>query len=158
GPLVTGKYLLAVLLASLLAAAIPAVHFVDIARSAGLTHPNTFGGVDKKDYLLESTGTGVAIFDYDGDGGNDIFIANGTVLDRARSPAPHPSQLYRNDGKGHFTLVSREAGFTKEGWAQGVCAGDYNNDGHIDLLVTYYGSNVLYKNLGSGKFNDVTRA
>src|SRR5262249_27357908 len=57
-----------------------------------------------------------------------------------------------------FTLVSREAGFTKEGWAQGVCAGDYNNDGHIDLLVTYYGSNVLYKNLGSGKFSDVTRA
>src|SRR3989442_8525636 len=118
------------------------IRFVDIARSAGLTYPNTFGGADRKDYLLESTGTGVAIFDYDGDGANDIFLANGPTLDRARS-APHPSQLYHNDGTGHFTPVSREAGFTKEGWAQGVCAGDYNNDGKIDLLVTYYGSNVL---------------
>src|SRR5205085_10146659 len=119
-------------------------HFVDIARSAGLIHPTTFGGIESKDYLLESTGTGATIFDFDGDGANDVFIANGTTLDRAGSAAPRPSLLYRNDGKGHFTLVSRQAGFSREGWAQGVCAGDYNNDGHPDLLVTYYGSNILY--------------
>jgi hypothetical protein len=139
-------------------APLASIRFVDISLPAGLIHPNTFGGVDKKEYLLESTGTGVAIFDYDGDGANDIFIANGTTLDRTGAAAPHPSQLYRNDGKGHFTLVSQQAGITKEGWAQGVCVGDYNNDGHTDLLVTYYGSNVLYKNLGGGKFADVTRA
>jgi enediyne biosynthesis protein E4 len=158
---VTRRFLLPVLLSISLVVALgppSAVQFVDIARSAGLIESNTFGGVDKKDYLLESTGSGVAIFDFDGDGANDIFIANGDILDRSGRTAPHPSQLYRNDGKGHFTLVSRQAGITKEGWAQGVCAADYNNDGHVDFFVTYYGSNVLYKNLGNGKFADVTGA
>src|SRR6476469_638152 len=63
----------------LLVADTPAIRFIDIAAQSGLTLPNTFGGKDKKEYLLESTGTGAAIFDYDGDGANDIFIANGTV-------------------------------------------------------------------------------
>ncbi|MBI1791040.1 MAG: CRTAC1 family protein [Acidobacteria bacterium] len=131
------------------------IHFADAAAPSGLSLPNTFGGRESKDYLLESTGNGVAIFDFDGDGFNDVFIANGTTLDRnGGKPTSH---LYRNDGRGHFTAVSEEAGFTKEGWAQGVCAGDYNNDGRTDLLVTYYGSNVLYKNLGNGKFADATR-
>jgi hypothetical protein len=52
--------------------------------------------------------------------------------------------------------VSRDAGFTLDGWGQGVCVGDYNNDGKPDLLVTYYGYNRLYKNLGEGKFQDAT--
>ena len=76
----------------------PAIRFIDIAAQAGLTIPNTFGGKDKKDYILESTGTGAAIFDYDGDGANDVFIANGTTLDP--NAPPTRSQLYRNDGKG----------------------------------------------------------
>ncbi|MBI3473716.1 MAG: CRTAC1 family protein [Candidatus Solibacter usitatus] len=131
------------------------IHFADAAAPSGLSLPNTFGGRESKDYLLESTGNGVAIFDFDGDGWNDVFIANGTTL-KGTGGKP-TSHLYRNDGRGHFTAVSEEAGFTKEGWAQGVCAGDYNNDGRTDLLVTYYGSNVLYKNLGNGKFADATR-
>jgi hypothetical protein len=65
-------------------------------------------------------------------------------------------QLYHNDGHGKFTDASRQAGFTLEGWAQGLCVGDYNNDGKPDVLVTYYGHNRLYRNLGGGKFVDAT--
>jgi hypothetical protein len=125
----------------------PAVHFVDIAPQAGLTIPNTFGGREKKDSILESTGTGAAIFDFDGDGANDIFIANGP---------PSRSQLYKNDGRGHFTEVGQQAGLTRTGWAQAACVGDFDNDGHPDLFVTYYGHNTLYRNLGNGKFKDIT--
>lgn len=137
-------------------AAPPAIQLVDIAAQSGLTIANTFGGRDRKDYILETTGNGVAIFDYDGDGANDIFIVNGTTFDRTAKTPPRTAQLYHNDGKGHFTDVSRSAGFTVEGWGQAVCVGDYNNDGKPDLLVTYYGHNILYKNLGNGKFADAT--
>jgi hypothetical protein len=131
------------------------ISFVDIAPSSGLTIPNTFGGKTRKDYILETTGNGVAIFDYDRDGAEDIFIANGTTLESAPG-ARHIPQLYHNDGQGHFTNVGEKAGFTTEGWAQGVCVGDYDNDGWPDLLVTYYGHNRLYRNLGDGTFRDVT--
>src|SRR5262249_12162010 len=134
---------------SLLAEA-PGVRFVDIAAQSGLTVPTTFGGKDRKDYILESTGTGAAIFDFDGDGANDIFIANGTTSGATASPTP--SQLYHNDGKGRFIEMGRQAGLTRTGWAQGVCVGDFDNDGHPDLLVTYFGHNSLYRNTGAGKF------
>lgn len=138
-------FLLAAMFAS--ATDAPVVRFIDIAAKSGLTVPNTFGGPDKQDSILESTGTGVAIFDFDGDGFNDIFIANGP---------PSRSQLYKNDGTGHFTEVGQQAGLTRTGWAQAACVGDIDNDGHPDLFVTYYGHNALYRNLGKGKFEDVT--
>ena len=129
---------------------------MDTAESSGLNLANTFGGRDKKTYILETTGNGVAIFDYDGDGANDVFIANGTTLEGHGTGAARTSHLYHNDGRGNFTDVSASAGFRVEGWAQGVCVGDYNNDGKPDLLVTYYGYNRLYKNVGQGKFQDAT--
>lgn len=129
------------------------VAFVDIAESLGMTTPVTFGGRQSNEYLIETTGTGTAIADFDGDGWNDVFIANGTTL----SPAnPTPSLFYRNTGKGHFEESGAKAGFTYSGWAQGVCAADYDNDGRLDLAVTYYGHNLLYRNLGQAKFEDVT--
>jgi hypothetical protein len=109
----------------------------------------------RKDYILETTGNGVAIFDYDRDGAEDIFVVNGTTLGES-SPGRHLPQLYHNDGHGHFTDVAAPAGFTTEGWGQGVCVGDYDNDGWPDLLVTYYGHNRLYRNQGDGTFRDVT--
>ncbi len=130
--------------------------FEDIATTAGLTVKNVFGGLDRKDYILETTGNGVAIFDYDGDGRNDIFIANGTRLNPPGIPPASHAQLYHNLGNGHFEEIGEKAGFTRSGWAQGVCVGDYDNDGRPDLLVTYYGHNVLYRNLGNGKFEDAT--
>src|ERR1700693_2779898 len=95
-----------------LAAAPPSIQFIDIAAKSGLDIPNTWGNEAHQQSILESTGTGAAIFDFDGDGANDIFIANGP---------PSRSQLYRNDGAGHFTDVAREAGLTRVGWAQGAC-------------------------------------
>ncbi len=125
----------------------PGVNFIDVAAQSGLTVANTFGGKLTKESILESTGTGVAIFDFDGDGANDIFIANGP---------PSRSELYKNDGSGHFTEVGQQAGLTRTGWAQAACVGDIDNDGHPDLFVTYYGHNTLYRNLGNGKFEDIT--
>ncbi len=132
-----------------------ALVFRDVAAQMGITGRNTYGGVSNKDYILETTGNGVAIFDYDSDGYNDVLIVNGTTL---KGVGPHASslQLYRNDGHGHFTDVSAQAGFHDPGWFQGVCVGDYDNDGHPDFLVTEYGHNRLYRNRGDGTFEDVT--
>ena len=148
------RYAAGFLTLMLMAADTASIRYVDIAVPSGLTLPNTFGGKEKKDLILESTGTGAAIFDYDGDGANDIFIANGTTL--GPNAAPTRSPLYHNDGKGHFTEVGVQAGLTRSGWAQAACVGDFDNDGHPDLLVTYYGHNSLYRNLGNGKFAEVT--
>ncbi|HXR75573.1 MAG TPA: CRTAC1 family protein [Bryobacteraceae bacterium] len=154
---------IAVVFASLFAAAWvlatpkpSALDFRDIAAQSGLTGRNVYGGLKHKDYILETTGNGAAIFDYDGDGRSDIFIGNGSTLDASQSGVHPHLQLYRNEGKGRFTDVAVKAGLTAEGWAQGACVGDYDNDGHPDLLVTYFGHNILYRNRGDGTFEDVT--
>src|SRR5215472_2965724 len=132
------------------------VHFTDVAAKAGLTAPIVFGGENTKEYIIETTGTGVAIFDYDNDGWADIFIVNGTKLDGLPSGNPPTSHLYHNNHDGTFTDVTEKAGLTHTGWGQGVCVGDYDNDGFEDLYVTYYGKNVLYHNNGIGTFSDVS--
>jgi hypothetical protein len=134
----------------------PLAHFTDIAKKAGLTAPVVFGGVDTKRYIIETTGTGVAIFDYDNDGWPDIFIVNGTSLDAPASGKLPTSHLYHNNHDGTFTDVTKKAGLTHSGWGQGVCVGDYDNDGWEDLYVTYYGKNILYHNNGDGTFIDVS--
>src|SRR5580698_2857992 len=133
----------------------PLAHFTDIAKIAGLADAVVFGGVDTKKYIIETTGTGVAIFDYDNDGWPDIFIVNGTSLDAPPSARAPTSHLYHNNHDGTFTDVTKKAGLTHTGWGQGVCVGDYDNDGWEDLYVTYYGKNVLYHNNGDGTFTDV---
>jgi hypothetical protein len=139
-------FLLAALFAAAAETPAPSPWYVDIAAQTGITVPNTFGGKERKESILESTGTGAAIFDFDGDGANDVFIANGP---------PSRSQLYRNDGRGRFTEVGAQAGLTRSGWAQAACVGDIDNDGRPDLFVTYFGHNTLYRNLG-GKFEEIT--
>src|SRR6202048_2962058 len=121
-------------------------NFSDIAEKAGLTAVNVFGGVDTKKYIIETTGTGVAIFDYDNDGWPDIFIVNGTKLAGFPSGKGPSNHLYRNNHDGTFTDVTEKAGLSASGWGQGVCVGDYDNDGWEDLYVTYYGKNRLYHN------------
>jgi hypothetical protein len=127
-------------------------HFVDIADKAGLKERVTFGGRDSKAYIIETTGTGVAIFDYNNDGWPDIFIVNGTTIG---AKTASPSFLYRNNKDGTFTNIASESGINDTGWGQGACVGDYDNDGNEDLFVTYYGKNRLYHNLGNGKFEEV---
>jgi enediyne biosynthesis protein E4 len=134
----------------------PLAHFTDIAKKAGLSDPVIFGGVNTKKYILETTGTGVAIFDYDNDGWPDIFIVNGTSFGAAPSGKAPTSHLYHNNHDGTFTDVTQKAGLTHTGWGQGVCVGDFDNDGWEDLYVTYYGKNVLYRNNGDGTFTDVS--
>ena len=132
-------------------------YFVDEAAKAGLTAPVTFGGVDTKKYIIETTGTGVAIFDYDNDGWPDIFVVNGTTLERLPGKKQQPTNhLYHNNRDGTFTDMTEKAGLAHSGWGQGVCVGDYDNDGNQDLFVTYYGKNVLYHNNGNGTFTDVS--
>ena len=151
------KGLLAAFLALLVLAAsdTPTIHFQDIAAAAGLTAVNNFGGLHRKDFILETTGNGAAIADFDGDGRNDIFIANGTKLDAANGTHTLP-QLYHNQGSGRFKDVAATSGLTHEGWGQAVCVGDFDNDGYPDLFETFYGHNVLYRNRGDGKFEDIT--
>ena len=129
-------------------------NFGDIAEKAGLTAVNVFGGVDTKKYIIETTGTGVAIFDYDNDGWPDIFIVNGTTLEGFPAKEAPTNHLYHNNHDGTFTDVTAKAGLIATGWGQGVCVGDYDNDGWEDLYVTYYGKNRLYHN-EHGVFTEV---
>jgi hypothetical protein len=132
----------------------PLANFTDVAEKAGLTMQDIFGGIETKKYIIETTGTGVAIFDYDNDGWPDIFLVNGTRregLPKGDAPSNH---LYRNNHDGTFTDVTARAGLTATGWGQGVCVGDYDNDGWQDLYVTYYGKNRLYHNQ-KGVFTEV---
>jgi enediyne biosynthesis protein E4 len=132
----------------------PLANFVDRAEQAGLTMTQVFGGKETKKYIIETTGTGVAIFDYDNDGWPDIFLVNGTTLEGFPAGTAPTNHLYRNQHDGTFTDVTAKAGLTASGWGQGVCVGDYDNDGWEDLYVTYYGKNRLYHNQG-GVFTEV---
>jgi hypothetical protein len=135
----------------------PKVNFVDIAARAGLTAKTVAGDEKRKKYIIETTGSGAAFIDYDNDGWPDIFLVNGSTLagfSKAQEPTSH---LYHNNGDGTFTDVTRKAGVALKGWGQGVCAGDYDNDGFVDLFVTFWGHNVLLHNNGDGTFTDVTK-
>ena len=132
------------------------VGFTDVGKQAGLNAQTIFGGVKKNKYLLETTGCGVAFYDYDNDGWLDIFLVNGWRLEgfpKGQEPVCH---LFKNNRDGTFTDVTLKAGLARSGWGQGVCIGDYDNDGYEDLFISYYGKNALYHNNGDGTFTDVT--
>ena len=141
------RILEAVLAAALWAATLPGPDFGDIGKAAGLTASFPNGGEKSKDYIIETTGSGVAFIDYDNDGYLDIFVLSGNG---------GTNRMYHNDRNGHFTDLTRELGLTSSGWAEGVCAGDYDNDGYTDLFVTYWGQNRLYRNVNGKRFEDVT--
>ena len=115
-----------------------------------------FGGEHKNKYLLETTGCGVAFYDYDHDGWLDIFLVNGTRLEGFPAGQEPTNRLYKNNRDGTFTDVTAQAGLVHSGWGQAVCVGDYDNDGFDDLFISYFGKNVLYHNNGNGTFTDVT--
>jgi len=133
------------------------VNFVDIAARAGLTAKTEAGEEKMKKYIIETTGGGAAFFDYDNDGWPDVFMVNGTTLDGPPKGQEPTSHLYHNNHDGTFTDVTRKAGVALTGWGQGICAGDYDNDGWVDLFVTFWGHNVLLHNNGDGTFADVTK-
>jgi enediyne biosynthesis protein E4 len=132
------------------------VVFTDVTGPAGLLRAvNVSGRADDKQFLLEEMGGGAAFFDYDNDGWLDVFLVNGTSFDPAVRDRPR-SYLFHNNRDGTFTDVTEKAGLTHTGWGQGCCVGDYDNDGHDDLFVTYWGKSVLYHNNGDGTFTDVS--
>jgi hypothetical protein len=133
------------------------VEFMDVAKQAGLNVKTVFGGEHRNRYLLETTGSGAAFFDYDQDDWVDIFLVNGWRFEgfsKGQEPTCH---LFKNNRDGTFTDVTVKANLARSGWGQACCVGDYNNDGWNDLFVTYYGQNALFRNNGNGRFTEVTR-
>jgi len=132
------------------------VTFVDVAERAGLSEPTIYGGVERKRFIIETNGCGVAFVDYDNDNWTDILLLNGTRLEGFPKGKEPTNKLYRNNRDGTFTDVTAKAGLKRTGWASGVSVGDYDNDGNEDFFITYWGQNVLYRNNGDGTFADVT--
>ena len=134
--------------------------FVDAAEQSGLhfIHDN---GATGQWYMPEILGAGAALFDYDNDGDLDVYLVQGAQLDAAARP-PTGNRSFRNDGmvagRLHFTDVTERAGVGLKACGMGVAVGDIDNDGGLDLYVTNFGSNALFRNRGDGTFVDITRA
>jgi len=151
------------LLAILLCASLAADDFVDITAASGVRFKHVASHTSKK-YLLESMGSGVALFDYDNDGRLDIFLVNGAPLSDPtakgtvpqKTSAEHANRLYHQKADGTFEDTTEHAGLAGVGYGMGAAVGDYDNDGFEDLYVTAYGGNRLYHNNGDGTFTDVT--
>lgn len=132
------------------------VRFVDVAEEAGLSVVTWCGGAEKS-HILESVGSGCAWIDFDADGLLDIFVVNAWALnDNPRGVLEKGRcALYRNLGQGKFEDVSERAGVVVDDWGCGVCAADYDNDGHVDLYVTNFGESRLFRNRGNGTFEEL---
>jgi hypothetical protein len=131
--------------------------FTNVARTAGLTAVTVYGGKETNKYLLETTGCGIAVLDYDNDGWLDIFQVNGATLEGVPKGLEAISHLYRNRRNGTFEDVTFKSGLRQSGWGQAVCAGDFDNDGQEDIFVSYWGQNQMFRNRGNGTFENVTR-
>jgi enediyne biosynthesis protein E4 len=139
---------------SLFAQTSPSIQFTDVTKAAGISFTHYTGAFGKK-YLPETLGPGVAFFDYDGDGWQDLFFTNGKDWP-GQSRRPSTPHLFRNNRNGTFTDTTRTAGLAIETYALGVAAGDYDNDGDEDLFVTAVGQSLLFRNT-NGVFTDVTK-
>jgi hypothetical protein len=132
-----------------------AFRFVDIAAGAGLTRV-LLAGRPGKDHLLDSAGSGAAFLDYDRDGRLDVYLANGWRIEDGRVIERGRNALYRGKADGTFEDVTDRAGVAGDGhWGAGAFAADYDGDGWCDILVTNFGPNILYRNLGNGRFENV---
>jgi hypothetical protein len=140
------------------------VTFSDITAATRIDFKHA-GSPTSVKYLLETMGGGIAIFDYDNDGRMDLFFTNGALL---KDPMPkgavpdksepkYWNRLYHQKSDGSFEDVTERTGLKGYGYSMGVAAGDYDNDGHIDLYLTGYGENHLYHNNGDGTFTDVAK-
>ncbi len=129
------------------------VVFTDVTATSGITFKHL--SAPEKKYIVESMSGGVALFDFDKDGRQDIYLVNSLTVETAAKPEAARSELWRNNGDGTFTDVTGKAGVGYPGWGMGVCAGDFDNDGWEDLYVTCFGADRLYRNNGDGTFTDV---
>jgi enediyne biosynthesis protein E4 len=158
------KPFLLLLLASsaLLTAQTPKVTFTDVTRQAGIDFRYTIGD-DSYVNIIESSGSGITVFDYNNDGFMDIYLLNGTWLEGisdndGKKYKDTPNRLYRNNGDGTFTDVSESAGLADTNWSMAAGAIDFDNDGDQDLYLLNYGPNRFFRNNGDGTFTDITSA
>ena len=131
--------------------------FRDVANEAGLTFTHISGASERK-YLPEILGSGGVFFDFDDDGWVDVFLVDGGSIADPAVARKAQHRLFRNRGNGTFEDVTRRSGIQHRGYGMGSCAGDYDNDGRIDLYITGVGPNALYRNAGSGRFAEVPDA
>lgn len=136
------------------------IAFTDVTKQAGIDFLYTFGDYSYEN-ILESSGSGVTVFDYDSDGDMDLYMLNGTYLEgisdtEGKVFKDTPNQLYRNNGDGTFTELAKEAHIDDHHWSMAAGAIDYDNDGDEDLYLLNYGPNVFYLNNGDGTFTDIT--
>ena len=131
--------------------------FVDRAHDFGLDVVTKCGSPDKVS-IIDSLGTGVALFDIEGDGDLDIFVAPGSEVRDGKVACAGGPWLFRNDGTGRWVDVSDRSGLRHTGWAQGVAVCDYDADGDLDLFIAQHGPDTLWQNQGDGTFRDVTKA
>jgi len=129
--------------------------FREVTGQTGITFVHTHGGCGER-YIMESVSAGLATFDYDGDGDEDVYFLNGAPLRGTVVEDAPANALYRNDGDWKFTDVTSESGLGDTGYGLGVAVGDYDNDGDPDVYLNNFGPNVLYRNNGDGTFTDVT--
>src|ERR1700748_3045310 len=130
--------------------------YQDVSKEAGLTVWQHRMGNSQKNYIIETTGSGVALLDYDHDGWLDIYLVNGSTMDALSGKVTPPhAALFHNNHDGTFTNVAAKAGVTNDRWGYGVVVADYDNDGWPDLYVTNFGKNRLYHNNHDGTFTDV---
>jgi hypothetical protein len=129
--------------------------FTEIAKQAGVAYRITCGD-EVTEYLIDVNGEGAAFFDYDNDGDQDLYLANGSSRKLQKAGNPPHDYLLRNNGDGTFSDVTQKAGLGDTEWSSGAAVGDYNNDGFLDLYVTNFGPNKLYRNNGDGTFSDVS--
>ncbi len=131
------------------------IRFEDVALQFGVDFPY-YDGAEGNYYLFETTGGGMAVFDYDGDGAQDVFFVNGARVPVDPSDTSHVSRLYRNRPPLGFDDTTDQARVGLVAYGQGACAADYDNDGFEDLLVTSVGRNLLFHNEGDGTFREMT--
>ena len=129
--------------------------FTDVALQSGIDFQHVNGSTGRF-YYPETYGPGVVFLDYDNDGDQDLYLVNSAALPGFIESFEPANALYENNGDGTFTDVTDRSGVGDQGYGLGVCAADYNNDGHVDLYVTNFGPNVLFRNEGNGTFTDVT--
>ena len=133
------------------------VQFTDISAAAGVSFRHINGASPDK-HLIETIGSGGLFFDYDNDGWLDIFLVDGGSLANPALTRQARHRLLRNRGNGTFDDATAASGIRHTDYGMGACAGDYDNDGWVDLYVTHFGTNTLYRNGGKGSFIDVTQA
>ncbi len=160
--MIATRHLIVCSLAGLAAAcsASPQVRYTDVTDRAGIHFRYTFGDSTYEN-ILESSGSGVTVFDYDGDGDLDLYLLNGTYLEGISDPAGAVSantsnELYRNNGDGTFTELAQRAGLDDRHWSMAAGAFDYDGDGDVDVYLLNFGPNVFYRNNGDGTFTDIT--